>query len=108
MSAFSSLSSNRRVFMMQAVTVATAVMAASEASAQAMLDEKDPMAAGLGYKADATTVDKTKNPKFAAGSHCSNCALYLGAAGSAAGGCPLLAGKQVSAKGWCTAYAKKA
>ena len=108
MSAFSSLSSNRRVFMMQAVTVATAMMAVSEASAQPMLDEKDPMAAGLGYKADATTVDKAKSPQFKAGSNCSNCAMYLGAAGSAAGGCPLFAGKQVAAKGWCTAYAKKA
>jgi len=108
MSIFSSLPSNRRVFMMQAATVATAVMAVSEASAQAMVDEKDAQAAGLGYKADATKVDKAKNPKFAAGSNCGNCALYQGKAGAASGGCPLFAGKQVSAKGWCSAWAKKA
>jgi hypothetical protein len=108
MSIFSSVPSNRRVFMMQAATVAAAALAVSEASAQAMVDEKDPQAAGLAYKSDATKVDKAKNPKFAAGSNCSSCALFQGKAGAAAGACPLFAGKQVSAKGWCSAYAKKA
>jgi hypothetical protein len=108
MSRFSSLQSNRRVFMMQVATAATAVLAVSEASAQAMVDEKDPQAAGLAYKADATKVDKAKNPKFAAGSNCANCALYQGKGGAASGGCPLFAGKQVSAKAWCSAWAKKA
>ena len=60
------------------------------------------------YKADATKVDKAKNPKFTAGSNCANCALFQAKAGAAAGGCPLFAGKQVAAKGWCSAYAKKA
>jgi len=41
MSRFSSLSSTRRVFMMQVATAATAVLAVSEASAQAMLDDAD-------------------------------------------------------------------
>ena len=108
MSLFSSLPSNRRVFMMQAATAATAVLAVSEASAQAMVNEKDAQAVGLGYKADATKVDKAKNPKFAAGANCSNCAMYQGKAGAASGGCPLFAGKQVAAKGWCTAWTKKA
>jgi hypothetical protein len=61
----------------------------------------------MAYKADATKVDKLKQPKYAAGQACSNCALYQGAAGSAAGNCPLFAGKQVSAKAWCNAWAKK-
>jgi hypothetical protein len=108
MSSFSAKTSNRRVFMMQMATAATAVMAVSEASAQAMVDEKDPQAAALGYKADGTKVDKAKNPKFVAGSNCANCALYQAKAGAAAGGCPLFAGKQVSAKAWCSAWAKKA
>jgi len=47
MSRFSSISSTRRVFMMQVATAATAVLAVSEASAQAMVDEKDPQAVGL-------------------------------------------------------------
>jgi hypothetical protein len=94
MSRFTSTPSTRRVFMMQVATAATAVMAVSEASAQAM--------------ADGTKVDKAKNPKFAAGNNCANCALFQAKAGAAAGGCPLFAGKQVAAKGWCSAWAKKA
>jgi hypothetical protein len=107
MSRFTSLSSTRRVFMMQVATAASAVLAVSEAAAQAMLDEKDPQAVGLAYKADATKVDKAKNPKYAAGNNCANCALFQAKAGAAAGGCPLFAGKQVAAKGWCSAWAKK-
>ncbi len=107
MSRFSSISSTRRVFMMQVATAATAVMAVSEASAQAMVDEKDPQAVGLAYKVDGTKVDKAKNPKFVAGNNCANCALFQAKAGAAAGGCPLFAGKQVSAKAWCSAWAKK-
>ena len=108
MSRFSNASSTRRVFMMQVATAATAVLAVSEASAQAMVDESSPQAVGLSYKADASKVDKAKFPKMAAGANCSNCALFQGKAGAAAGGCPLFAGKQVSAKGWCSAWAKKA
>ena len=103
-----SFNSSRRVFMMQVATAASAVMVMGEASAQAMVDEKDPQAAGLSYKADATKVDKAKNPKFVAGSNCANCALYQAKAGAAAGACPLFAGKQVGAKAWCSAWAKKA
>ena len=103
-----SFNSSRRVFMMQVATAASAVMVMGESSAQAMVDEKDPQAAGLSYKADATKVDKAKNPKFVAGSNCANCALYQAKAGAAAGACPLFAGKQVGAKAWCSAWAKKA
>lgn len=100
--------SNRRVFLMQ-LSTATGLLAAgaTTAHAQAMVSESDPAAAGLGYKADATKVDKAKFPKYAAGQVCSNCALYQGAAGSKAGGCPLFAGKQVAGPGWCSAWAKK-
>jgi hypothetical protein len=31
-----------------------------------------------GYKANATTVDKAKHPKYAAGQVCSNCTLHKG------------------------------
>ena len=76
--------------------------------AQAMVAETDPQAAALGYKANATTIDKAKYPKYAAGLACSNCALYQGKGDSAAGGCSLFGAKQVAGKGWCSAYAKKA
>jgi hypothetical protein len=72
-----------------------------------VLSESDPVAIGLGYKANASTVDATKFPQYAAGQTCSNCALYQGAAGDSSGPCPIFAGKAVSSKGWCGSYTKK-
>ena len=103
----SSRASTRRTFMIQSIAVTGLAAGVGAAQAQAMLAENDPQAQALGYKADATKVDKAKFPKYAAGQVCSNCALYQGAASSSAGGCPLFAGKQVAAKGWCSAWAKK-
>ena len=97
----------RRMFLQQAAGVCLALSAVTQAQAQTMLAETDAQAGALGYKADATKVDKSKQTKYAAGQICGNCALYQGAAGSAAGGCPLFSGKQVAAKGWCSAWAKK-
>jgi hypothetical protein len=103
----SKFSTTRRVFMMRTALASAATLVAAQAQAQSMVAETDPQAASLGYKVDATKVDKTKQPKYAAGQACANCALFQGAAGAAAGACPLFAGKQVSAKAWCSAYAKK-
>ena len=103
----SKFSSTRRVFMMHSALACAATLLTAHAQAQSMVAETDPQAAALGYKADASKVDKTKQAKYAAGQVCGNCALYQGAAGSAAGACPLFAGKQVSAKAWCSAWAKK-
>ncbi len=74
----------------------------------AQVDEKDATALSLGYKHDATKVDKTKFPKYAAGQECANCQLFQGKPGEAWGPCPIYPGKVVSAKGWCSAYIKKA
>ena len=100
-------SPSRRQFMLNIAAGSILLGSAAKASAQSLVSESDPQAVGLAYKADATKVDKSKQPKYAAGQACGNCALYQGAAGSAAGVCPLFAGKQVSAKAWCSAYAKK-
>ena len=97
---------NRRVFMMQVALGGTA-LAAQQALAQAMVNEKDPQAAALGYAADTTKVDAKKFPKHAASQKCNNCALYQAKATDPAGGCPLFAGKQVHGNGWCSAWAKK-
>jgi hypothetical protein len=72
-----------------------------------MLSESDPTAMALGYKANASTVDKAKFAQYAPGESCSNCALYQGTAGSSSGPCGIFAGKAVSATGWCSSYAKK-
>jgi len=82
---------------------------ASKAAAQAdRVDEKDAQAQSLGYKHDATKVDKAKFAKYVAGQNCANCTFYQGKPTDAWGACPIFAGKQVAAKGWCSAYVKKA
>ena len=79
-----------------------------QVQAQAMVSEADPQATALGYKTDASKVDKAKYPKHATGQKCDNCALYQGKPGSNAGGCSLFGAKLVAGSGWCSAYAKKA
>ena len=101
------MKTTRRQFMIMSAAGAATLALNTKVQAQAMVAETDPQAAALGYKSDATKVDKAKYAKYAAGQACSNCALFQGGA-AASGGCPLFAGKQVSAKGWCSAYAKKA
>ncbi|UXH78572.1 high-potential iron-sulfur protein [Roseateles amylovorans] len=98
---------SRRQFI-RLVPLAGAGLLIGPAWSQAMVDEKDPTATSLAYHADASKVDKAKQPKYVAGAACANCALYQGKAGAAAGPCPIFAGKQVAAKGWCSAYVKKA
>jgi hypothetical protein len=104
----SNITNSRRVFLMHVVASGLALTAVSNSNAQGMVVETDPQPSSLGYKADATKVDKSKQPKYVAGQICGNCALFQAAAGAAAGVCPLFAGKQVATKGWCSAWAKKA
>lgn len=82
--------------------------AAAPAAPGPLVQESDPTAVALGYRADAATVDKTKHPAFAEGQRCGTCQLYQGTAGAESGPCPLFPGKQVTAKGWCASYVKKA
>jgi hypothetical protein len=103
------MKSSRRMFILQSAGVATALGLSRAALADTpALAESDPTAQALGYKSDATQVDKAKYPKYAAGQMCANCVLYQGKPGDASGPCPIYAGKAVSAKGWCSSYAKKA
>ncbi len=103
--------SYRRRFLgmgVSALAAATGLVSVSARAQGAKLDEKDPQAAGLGYRHDTGKVDKAKFPRHTAQQQCSNCALFQGKASDAWGGCPLFAGRQVSGKGWCSAWAKKA
>lgn len=76
--------------------------------AQPHVSEKDPQAQGLGYKEDASKVDKKKFATYKAGETCANCNFFQRKPGDAWGSCTIFAGKQVNAKGWCSAYVKKA
>lgn len=101
---------SRRAFVMTVVAGGSA-LAASRVSAQAaapVLPETDPQAVALGYKADATKVDKAKYPQHAATQLCNNCNFYQGKATDAMAPCQLFAAKQVAGKGWCSAWVKKA
>ena len=111
--AFKATNIQRRGFLkMGSLALASiAVGAAAGKSAQAAaprLDEKDPTAQALGYKHDASQVDKAKFPKYKPGEACANCTLYQAKPTDPWGPCPIFAGKEVSAKGWCSAYVKKA
>ena len=93
------------------LAVVSAAIAGSvdNAAAQgAKVDEKDAQAQSLGYKHDATKVDKAKFPKYVAGQTCANCTLYQGKPTDAWAGCPIFGTKQVAGKGWRSAWVKKA
>jgi hypothetical protein len=100
----------RRTFLISSVAAASALAVSRTgfAAEPAKLTESDPMAQNLGYKADASTVDKSKFPRYAAGEDCGNCSFYQGKATDAYAACPMFGGKQVASKGWCNAYNKKA
>ena len=103
---------SRRAFVMTVIAgggaLAASRVAAQAASTAPVLSEADPQAVALGYKADATKVDKAKYPQHAAGQVGSGCNFYEGKPTSAMAPCQLVSGKQVAAKGWCSAYVKKA
>jgi anaerobic selenocysteine-containing dehydrogenase len=90
------------------VSAAIAGSVDNAAAQSAKVEEKDPQAQSLGYKHDATKVDKAKFATYQTGQTCGNCTLYQGKPADAWGGCPIFPGKQVAGKGWCSAYVKKA
>jgi hypothetical protein len=102
-------SKTRRTFLITVAGASGAALVGGAAHAQAQpVAENDPQAQALGYREDATKVDKAKFPKYAAGQVCANCAVYQGKPNDARGPCAIFAGKTVNAKGWCSAWAKKA
>ena len=103
------MKNSRRTFLIASLGVASTFVLSREALAAdaPRLAESDPTAQALGYKEDATKVDKTKYTKYVAGETCSNCSFYQGKPADAWAPCPMFAGKQVAGKGWCSAYNKK-
>jgi hypothetical protein len=72
------------------------------------VEEQDPDAVAQDYRADASTIDAAKYPKYVAGRTCANCQLFDGGPKDAWAGCSLFLGREVAAKGWCSAWEKKA
>ena len=102
------MSLSRRAFIENGIiAIVAGVSSDALADSAPMLSESNPTAAALGYKANASTVDKAKYPQYVPGQSCSNCALYQGAAGAPSGPCTIYAGKSVASTGWCASYTKK-
>ena len=103
------MKASRRTFLITSIGVASSLALSRQALADApKVAESDPTAQALGYKEDASKVDKAKFAKYAPGEDCGNCSFYQGKAADPYAPCPMFAGKQVAAKGWCSAYNKKA
>lgn len=103
------MESSRRTLLISSLGAASALALLRQAIAAApLVSVSDPMAVALGYVLDATTVDKAKYPKYAAGQTCDNCAYYVGKPTDATAPCTLLGGKQVEGAGWCRVWRKKA
>jgi hypothetical protein len=105
------MKTSRRAFLITSAGVASTFALGSRAAFAAdapKVAESDPTAQALGYKEDASKVDKAKFAKYAAGQDCGNCQFYQGKPTDAYAPCPMFAGKQVASKGWCSAYVKKA
>jgi hypothetical protein len=78
------------------------------AEPQPKVNEKDSVAAALGYVSDAKRVDTKASPTYQPGATCSNCSWYQGKAGDPAGApCTFFPGKNVDANGWCRMWNKK-
>jgi hypothetical protein len=100
------MKSSRRRFLLQSVGAGSSLLLsrASFAAGANTLSEADPQAQALGYKEDASKVDKAKFSQYAAGQSCETCSLFQGKATDAYGGCTLFGDKQVAARGWCSSY----
>jgi hypothetical protein len=95
----------RRRFIISVVNLVPVVGLSRLACAAAdTLPESDASAAALGYRVDASKVDKAKFPKFMTGQYCSNCQFYQGGSSDEMAGCLLFGGRRVSGTGWCNGY----
>ena len=101
----------RKFIQLSAVAAAGAlVQPGREAQAEDLpkLSEDDPMAQGMKYTHDASTVDPATRANAAEVQTCANCALIQGEEGAEWRPCQIFPGKLVAAAGWCSVWAPKA
>ncbi len=102
----------RRKFIQLSAVAAAGVLVRPGREAQAedmpQLSEDDPMASGMKYTHDASTVDPASRANPAADQTCANCALIQGEDGAAWRPCQIFPGKLVNASGWCQVWAPTA
>jgi hypothetical protein len=102
------MDNDRRRLLLRLVFGASAITAVADSGAAAatQLDETDPAAIALGYRANAKLVDRKKFPSYEVHQSCVNCALFAFGTGIQRP-CSLFPGKLVYSGGWCKAWAKK-
>jgi hypothetical protein len=100
------MNTTRRKFLMLGVSIGSslAMSGAAFADTANRLSETDPAAQAVGYREDASKVDKAKFPNYVAGQTCASCSLFQGKATDTYSGCTLFGTKQVAASGWCSSY----
>jgi hypothetical protein len=99
-------SNPRRIFMLQAATASTTLMAGATWAQGKKLEENEPQAIALGYKEDSRTVDSKRFPKHNPSQTCTNCTIWRGKGGDA-GQCHLFSNRLLSGKGWCSQWVTK-
>lgn len=101
----------RRKFIQLSAVAAAGVLVHPGRSARAgdmpKLAEDDPMAVGMKYTHDASTVDPASRANPAEVQNCANCALAQGEAKDGWLPCQIFPGKVVNADGWCSVWAPK-
>jgi hypothetical protein len=102
----------RRKFIQLSAVAAAGALVQPGRSARAedmpKLSEDDPMAQGMKYTHDASTVDPASRANPAEVQNCANCALVQGEDQGGWLPCQIFPGKLVNAKGWCSVWAPKA
>ena len=107
---------NRRVFMLHAISGATALAAAATAQAQdanpsqtpsdVPVKETDAYPKSMGFRLNTSNVDKVKFPRHEVAQKCSECQLFSGKAGDATGTCSFFK-RPVPMDGWCRNFKPK-
>src|SRR3546814_16923275 len=89
------MKSSRRTFLVSSIGLASSLALSRPVFADtAKVDESDPTAVAMGYKRDATQIDKAKQTRYVPGEECSNCQLFQGKPGDAWGPGPISPGKK--------------
>ncbi len=92
----------RRFLKLGSLAVASVTLASGAGKTFAQsprVDPNDAKAQDLGYKNDASEVDKSRFAKYEPGQMCARCQFFKGAAGDAWGPCQVFSGRQVNARG---------
>ncbi|WP_374352091.1 high-potential iron-sulfur protein [Chitinimonas sp.] len=84
--------------------LALAASRASAAEPSGEIAENDPDAVRIGYRRDASQIDKRTTPGYADGQTCMSCMLFNRKSGTSLGACEAINHRLVTEGGWCKVY----